>query len=150
MDISGVWRGEYSEISEGHAKLSSVSFVMKIKPTKISGFLGLGDITFEGVCQDDPGESNLSMHATVYGSINKPDIYFVKQYPKLMIDFGFGKIETHDEPHPEIYYTGKFSNDKFFGNWNMNRSFRKIKGSVTEFSRKEGIWWMSKMESSSI
>lgn len=101
---------------------------------------------FEGVCQDDPEVTKINLHATIRGSFNRYDIYFVKQYPKLLIRTQSGDIQAYDDLHPEIHYTGQF-NDKyeFRGTWSMSRSFRSIDGHLCELRSMKGPFWMTKM-----
>jgi hypothetical protein len=102
---------------------------------------------FEGVCQDDPEITKINLHATVRGSFNRHEVYFVKQYPKLLIRHGSGDIEVYDDLHPEIHYTGQF-NDKyeFRGTWSMSRTFRSIDGNLCELGAMSGVFWMKKLQ----
>jgi len=147
MDINGVWKGEYITLKHIIAtnKEIPVPFVLKIKTTDDGKLISLDKGLFEGICQDDPEITKIPFHGTVYGSLNVNNIFFIKQYPKLMIRNDVGGIETVDDTHPEVYYKGEFKNNRFSGSWNMNRTFRKINGQLSELMPLHGVWWMEKI-----
>jgi hypothetical protein len=146
MDINGIWKGEYITkefiIETGHE--TPVPFVLKIKSIGEGRFISLDRGLFEGVCQDDPLITKIQHHATVSGSLDREEIYFVKQYPRLVVRIGTG-IQEYDTTHPEIYYKGKFKEDVFSGTWSMNGTFRKLNGTLAELKAMNGLWWMRKV-----
>jgi hypothetical protein len=146
MNINGIWKGEY--ITQWFAfrtgKEVAVPFVMKIQAIGEDQFVGIDKGLFEGICQDDPDISKITFHATVSGSLSMNHLFFIKQYPKLLVRNTSGEIETHDGLHPEIIYKGEFGKDQFSGSWYMNRTFRKINGQLGELMPMNGSWWMRK------
>lgn len=148
MDLNGVWQGEYftQVFMFETGREVRVPFVMKLKTTGEGKIITLQKGLFEGICQDDPEVTKINLHAAVSGSFNRNRLYFVKQYPKLLIRTSSGNIETYDDLHPEIFYTAEL-NDKyeFRGTWSMNRTFRKIEGDLCELREMRGAFWMKKM-----
>lgn len=147
MDINGVWRGEYIIIKHmmSTGKEIPVPFFLKIKTTTESGLVGLHRGLFEGVCQDDPELTKITEHANIYGSLDLNSVFFIKQYPKLLIRTASGDVESFDDTHPEVQYRGEFKKDVFSGSWNMHRTFRTVKGQLSELFPMHGTWWMKKM-----
>lgn len=121
-----------------------VPFVLKIKSTGEGRFIPLDRGLFEGICQDDPVITKIEHHATIFGSLDFEEVYFVKQYPNLFVRMATG-IQSYDTTHPEIYYRGKFKDDVFSGSWTMNGTFRKINGTLVELTAMNGLWWMKKV-----
>lgn len=146
MDINGVWKGEYiiQRLATSAGKEIPVPFVLKITPVGKDGLIVMQGGLFEGICQDDPTLTKINVHATIYGSRLLNSIYFVKQYPKLLVRTNTGEIESFDGTHPEIHYRGEYHNDLFSGSWNMYRTFRKINGTLSELHPMQGTWWMRK------
>lgn len=147
MDINGIWKGEYftQVFMFQTGKEVKVPFVMRLRTTDERKIITIDKGLFEGVCQDDPEVTKINLHATIRGSFNIYDLYFVKQYPKLLIRKGSGDIEAYDDLHPEIHYSGRF-NDKneFRGTWSMSRTFRTINGNLCELGAMSGAFWMKK------
>jgi hypothetical protein len=147
MDINGVWKGEYivHRYLFPTGKEIPVPFVIKINSTGEGRFTPLDTGLLEGICQDDPVISKIAFHATITGSISREQIYFVKQYPMLIIQNAAGGVTTYDQLHPEIFYSGQWKDkDEFRGAWIMNRTFRKINGKLSELMEMRGAWWMRK------
>jgi hypothetical protein len=148
MEINGIWKGEYiaqEDFGGGTVTRAPIPFVMRIKASGENGDSKVYDGLFEGICQDDPETTKMTPHATICGSVKLDTVYFVKQYVKLVTQDWSGKVTVYDELHSEIYYTGKYTNNCFYGTWSINRSFRKINNQLFEILPQEGTWWMIKM-----
>jgi hypothetical protein len=147
LDINGIWKGEYSvhHFMFETGKEIPVPFVVKITTTGENKIIPLGKGLFEGVCQDDPLISKVALHATVKGSFDQYGIYFIKQFPMLIVQNSSGGVITYDDLHPEIIFTGEFKDDRYSGAWYTNRTFRKIDGKLCELMAMKGVWWMKKV-----
>jgi hypothetical protein len=146
LDINGIWKGEYSvhHFMFETGKEIPVPFVLKINTTGENRFVPLDKGLFEGICQDDPVVSKVALHATIKGSFDRYGIYFVKQFPMLVVQNASGGVTTYDDLHPEIVFTGEFKDDHFSGAWYTNRTFRKINGTLRELMAMKGVWRMEK------
>lgn len=118
---------------------------MKITAIGEEKFIELEKGLFEGVCQDDPVVSKVALHATIKGSFDRDGIYFIKQYPMLIVQNASGGVTTYDDLHPEIMFSGEFKNNHFSGTWYTNRTFRKINGRLCELMAMKGVWKMEKV-----
>ena len=147
MHINGIWKGEYytQPFLYETGKEVRVPFVLRVRSLDEAGVITIEDALFEGMCQDDPDITNLNYHATVVGSLRGGKLYFVKQYAKLLVRTSNG-LETHEGPHPEIYFNGNFDDGQFKGEWFSNRTFRKINGTLCELAALKGVWSMQKLD----
>jgi hypothetical protein len=144
MDINGIWRGSYAKTFEDQPTFLTSAFVMKIT-VQPSVRIMMPTVYFEGISQSDPGESRITQHATVLGALTVNEIYFVKQYPRLMVQIGFADVEYFEQPHPELHYFGKLEHGVFKGKWHCSKTMRKLNGHVNELSGMEGTWEMEKI-----
>jgi hypothetical protein len=146
LDINGIWKGEYTvhHYLFETGKETPVPFVMKITTIGEKKFIEVDKGLFEGVCQDDPVVSKVALHATIKGSFDRNGIYFIKQYPMLIVQNASGGVTTYDDLHPEIVFTGEFKDNHFSGAWYTNRTFRKINGRLCELIGMKGVWKMEK------
>ena len=144
MDINGIWRGAYAKTFDDQPAFSSSTFVMKIVVQPSSRII-MPTVYFEGISQSDPGKSYITQHATVLGALTVDEIYFVKQYPKLMVQRSFAEVEYFEQPHPELHYFGKLEKGVFKGRWHCSKTLRKLNGHVSELSGMEGTWEMEKI-----
>jgi hypothetical protein len=144
MDINGIWRGTYVTTFDDQPAFLTSTFVMKITVQPTSRIV-MPTVYFEGISQSDPGESHNTQHATVLGALTVNEIYFVKQYPRLMVQRSFGEVEYFEQPHPELHYSGKLEQGVFKGKWHCSKTLRKLNGHVSELSGMEGIWEMEKI-----
>lgn len=144
MDINGIWRGSYAKTFDDQPSFLTSTFVMKIK-VQPALRITMPTVYFEGISQSDPGESYVTQHATVFGAFTVDEIYFVKQYPRLMVQRGFKELEYFEQLHPELHYHGKLQQGVFKGKWHCLRTFRKLNGHVSELSGLDGTWEMEKI-----
>jgi hypothetical protein len=144
MGIEGTWRGEYTYDRQYENSLNPavVPFILKIRQAGISGLKG----GFTGICQDDPTVTNVTIHATIHGTIELKDIFFAKLYPKTFARDAHGNIILSDEPHPDIFYSGVLADNHIFhGQWRREKTLRMFEGRLGIMPPDSGHWWMKKM-----
>jgi hypothetical protein len=148
MHINGIWKGEYytRPYLFETGKEIRVPFLLRIRSINELGMITIDDTLFEGMCQDDPDITNVNYHATVTGALRGRELYFVKQYAKLLVRRPSSGLEAHEGLHPEIYFSGRFDYSGFKGEWHTNRTFRKIDGKLCELAALKGVWSMEKLE----
>jgi hypothetical protein len=140
MKLEGSWEGEFVYDERCRTELTSkpVNFSLTVSTHLLSGL-------FEGTCKESPLIKDQALIALIYGKVRINEIFFTKRYP---FTFGFdqdGKFISGKEPHPEIYFTGVYSDKKqFYGSWRMEPTFRKIDGHLCEILPSFGFWWMKK------
>jgi hypothetical protein len=130
MEFDGVWKGEYvmQWFSYRTGREVAVPFVIRIETKFRDEQNGFATGLFEGICQDDPEISGIRHHATIMGSYRHSNVFFIKQYPKLLVRGTNNEIVEHEGSHPEIIYKGEFTKNEISGVWNLNRTFRKVNG----------------------
>jgi hypothetical protein len=148
LDINGIWKGEYvvHHYMFETGKEIPVPFILKLRTIGEAKYVELGKGLFEGICQDDPLISKVALHASVKGCFDRNGIYFIKQFPMLIVQNSTGGVTTYDDLHPEIIFQGEFQDAHFKGTWFTNRTFRKINGRLCELMAMKGIWHMEKVQ----
>lgn len=141
-EIHGIWKGEYIYDDRYQPALvkTPVPFILKINSIDEKGL-------WEGTCMEDPAVSRITIPAAVYGRTKEEkELLFCKKYPKTFMNDALGKLVVIDEPHPDVLYEGKLSdNGQFFGTWHVARTFRKLNGTVLEIRYISGVWWMKRL-----
>ena len=136
FDINGIWKGEYVYEDKFQPTIlkTAIPFVLRIKSSRDFGL-------FTGICQDDPELSKIELPANIYGTVRDYEVFFVKKFPKTLILESSGELTIGDEPHPDIIYRAKITNEQVLsGTWQIERTFRKVNGRVTEIPKIGGHW----------
>ncbi len=140
FDVNGIWKGEYAYEDKFQPTIlkTAIPFVLRIKSTMDKGL-------FSGICQDDPESSKIDFPANIYGTARDYELFFVKKYPKTLILDNNGGLTFGDEPHPDIIYRARITSDqRLLGTWQIERTFRKVNGRVTEIPKLGGHWWVER------
>ena len=149
--VTGTWHGTYSYDPLEHIpKLDPIPFTLILK----QGWFG----RFTGKVSDGPG--GMPDTGAIKGRFSFPRIAFTKQMPVFYVVMPdrrnislrqflleLGETCEHEIPHPPIFYTGEFSDDRHAkGTWIIRAEEHPLSdGRAVPLFEASGVWRIEKI-----
>ncbi|MDO3628706.1 hypothetical protein [Mucilaginibacter sp. BT774] len=143
MIKKGTWKGLYKYNNKIHHELRREGTKFEISIIEIN------NDHFAGTVQDDLATGGTEGIGEITGHVTGNEVYFVKQMPIMTtLNPINGARKTFNKKHPNIYYTGTFSDDgkSISGQWRFKAGFTLVGLLLIIGLANKGTWTMTLTE----